>query len=362
MRRLRISPRLYRWVTLAAAVLLAFIIVTGAAVRLTGSGLGCPEWPNCTAGSLRVVQTADEHQTIESVNRLITGLVSVAVILAVLGSLLRNPRRKDLIWLSVGLVVGVIAQALLGALVVSELLDPTFVMGHFLLSAILLANAIYLYYRAGLPDGVPTRPSVTAPVLWLTRLLVLAVSVVLVTGTIVTGAGPHSGDAGSKDLGLRATRLDIAVPDAARIHGTSVMVFLALTLVTLGFVIRARAPQRVYRRIGILLGLLVAQAAIGYIQYFNGVPAWLVGVHVAGATAVFAATVALLLGEYEPVRATADVDLTGREPESDPQAAPAEAPVAGVTLPAAPVGTATGAPPAPPHPGAGHAPGTLTGQ
>jgi cytochrome c oxidase assembly protein subunit 15 len=301
MRRLRISPRTYRWVTLAAALLLAFIIVTGAAVRLTGSGLGCPEWPNCTKGSLQVVQTSDEHQAIESINRAITGLVSVAVMLAVLGSLVRRPRRADLVWLSLGLVVGVIAQALLGALVVQELLDPTFVMGHFLLSAVLLADAIYLYYRAGLPDGVRTRPTVAAPVLWLTRLLVLAVSAVLVTGTVVTGAGPHSGDAGTKHTGVRATRLDLPVPEAARIHGTTVMVFLALTLITLAFVIRSRAPERVYRRIGILLGLLVAQAAVGYIQYFNGVPAWLVGVHVAGATAVFSATVALLLGLYAPV-------------------------------------------------------------
>jgi cytochrome c oxidase assembly protein subunit 15 len=313
MRRLRISPRTYRWVTLAAALLLAFIIVTGAAVRLTGSGLGCPEWPNCTAGSLRVVQTSDEHQAIESINRAITGLVSVAVMLAVLGSLVRKPRRGDLVWLSLGLVLGVIAQALLGALVVQELLDPTFVMGHFLLSAVLLANAIYLHYRAGLPDGARTRPTVGAPVLWLTRLLVLAVSAVLVTGTVVTGAGPHSGDAGSKSL--KATRLDIAVPDAARIHGTTVMVFLALTLVTLAFVIRARAPERVYRRIGILLALLVAQAAVGYVQYFNGVPAWLVGVHVAGATAVFAATVALLLGLYAPVAADEPVvDLVAESP------------------------------------------------
>jgi cytochrome c oxidase assembly protein subunit 15 len=318
MGRLRISPRTFRWVTLAAAILLAFIIITGAAVRLTGSGLGCPEWPNCTKGSLQVVRTTDEHQAIESINRAITGLVSVAVILAVLGSLVRTPRRTDLVWLSLGLVVGVIAQALLGALVVQELLDPPFVMGHFLLSAVLLADAIYLHHRAGLPDGRRTRPAVAPVVVWLGRALMLAVAVVLVTGTVVTGAGPHSGDAGSKDLGLKATRLDIPIPDAARIHGTSVMVFLALTLVTLAFVIRLRAPQRVYRRIGILLGLLVAQAAIGYIQYFNGVPAGLVGVHVAGATAVFAATLALLLGCYAPVAAEPVVDVTAEPPAARP--------------------------------------------
>jgi len=302
MRRVRISPRTYRWVTLTAALLLAFIIITGASVRLTGSGLGCPEWPNCEPGSMQVVGTTDQHQMIESINRVITGLVSIAVILAVLGSLVRRPRRNDLTWLSVGLVVGVIAQALLGALVVQKLLDPPFVMGHFLLSALLLADAIYLHYRAGLPDDRRTRPVVAPSVLWLGRALVVVVSFVLLTGTIVTGAGPHSGDAGSKDIGLTATRLDIPVTDAARTHGTTVMVFLALTVVALALIVRTRAPERTYRRVGLLLGLLVAQAAIGYIQYFNGVPAWLVGIHVAGATAVFAATLALVTGFYEPER------------------------------------------------------------
>jgi cytochrome c oxidase assembly protein subunit 15 len=317
MRRLRISPRAYRWVTLVAAVLLAFIIVTGAAVRLTGSGLGCPEWPNCTKGSLAVVKVSDEHQAIESINRAITGLVSIAVILAVLGSLLRRPRRADLTWLSLGLVLGVIAQAILGALVVEKLLDPTFVMGHFLLSAVLLANAIYLFYRAGLPDGARTHLVVAPVVAWMARLLMVVVSVVLVTGTVVTGAGPHSGDAGSTDLKLKATRLDLPVPDAARIHGTTVMIFLALTLVTVAFVVRTGAPRRVHRRLGILLGLLVAQGAVGYIQYFNGVPEWLVGIHVAGATAVFSATLAFLLGLYapDPVAGGAppSVDLTSAE-------------------------------------------------
>ena len=158
MGRLRISPRAYRQVTLAAAILLALIIVTGAAVRLTGSGLGCPEWPNCTKGHLTAGASDDIHAKVEFANRVVTGLVSVGVILAVLGSLVRLPRRKDLVWLSLGLVVGVIAQALLGALVVEELLDPPFVMGHFLLSAVLLADAIVLYHRAELPDDCAAIP------------------------------------------------------------------------------------------------------------------------------------------------------------------------------------------------------------
>ena len=140
MRRPTLSPEQYRRITVGAAVLLGLIIVTGAAVRLTGSGLGCPDWPNCTSGNLAPTAEVGAHGWIEFVNRMVTGLVSIAVIVAVLGALVRTPRRRDLTWLSLGLVLGVIAQALLGALVVQKLLDPPFVMGHFLLSAVLLAE------------------------------------------------------------------------------------------------------------------------------------------------------------------------------------------------------------------------------
>jgi cytochrome c oxidase assembly protein subunit 15 len=300
MGRLGVSPRAYRQVTLAAAILLAAIIVTGAAVRLTGSGLGCPDWPNCTNGHLTSGASHDIHATIEFANRVVTLLVSIAIVVAVLGSLVRRPRRRDLVWLSLGLVVGLVAQILLGALVVEELLDPPFVMGHFLLSAVLLANAIVLYHRAGIPDDARSRPSVRPGTLWLGRLLVLSASVVLVTGTVVTGSGPHSGDAGS-NARLKATRLDFRVPEVARIHGTSVMVFLGFTLVTLWVVSRDPGARRVMQRVGLLLILIVAQATIGYVQYFNGVPALLVGFHVAGATAVFSAAIAVLLSMYESV-------------------------------------------------------------
>jgi cytochrome c oxidase assembly protein subunit 15 len=290
--RLRISPARYRTVTLVALGLLALIVVTGAAVRLTGSGLGCPEWPNCEPGSLTPRSSANTHAMIEFVNRTITGLVSLGVIAAVLGSLLRVPRRRDLVWLSFGLVGGVIAQALLGALVVARHLAPPFVMGHFLLSAVLLANAVWLHHRTGLPDP-PPRAGAWGPARRLAGAAVLAASVVLVTGTVVTGAGPHAGDAGTPD-GVRAARLDVAVPDAARVHSVSVLVFLGLLLLLTGAVVRAGAPRRLVRPLGVLLGLAVGQAAIGWAQYLTGVPALLVGLHVAGATAVWIATCRLL--------------------------------------------------------------------
>jgi len=297
MRRPHLTPEQYRRVTIVAAALVALIIVTGAAVRLTGSGLGCPDWPNCTAGNLAPTRAVGVHGWIEFINRMVTGLVSVAVIVAVLGALVRTPRRRDLTWLAAGLVLGVIAQALLGALVVKKLLDPPFVMGHFLLSAILLANALVLVWRAGVPDGVASPVQVPAAIHRAAMLVVVLASAVLVTGTVVTGAGPHSGDAGNAaKVSLRATRLDLAIPTVARVHGITVTVFLAAVLGLLALLMRTGASPVMSRRVTVLLVLLVAQGAVGYIQYFNDIPVGLVAIHVAGATAVFAAAVQVLLG------------------------------------------------------------------
>src|SRR3954470_9260918 len=145
------TPRRYQRITLVAAWSLAAIIVTGAIVRLSGSGLGCPDWPTCEKN--RLVAPLSWHPMVEFLNRAITGLVSVAVILAVLGSLWRVPRRRDLVWLSVSLVLGVIAQIVLGGGSVLVDLEPPFVMAHFLLSIVLVWLAVLLHHRAGEPDG-----------------------------------------------------------------------------------------------------------------------------------------------------------------------------------------------------------------
>ncbi|HVF15087.1 MAG TPA: COX15/CtaA family protein [Acidimicrobiales bacterium] len=167
----RLSPAAYQRVTLVALVALAFIVVSGAAVRLTGSGLGCPDWPTCADG--RVVAPLEFHPMVEFVNRAVTGLVSLGVILAVLGSLRRQPRRRDLTRLSLGLVAGVIGQIILGRFTVTFELRPGFVMAHFLLSMVLLANAVVLHHHAGRPPG-PTRPAVGSDLLALGRLEVAA--------------------------------------------------------------------------------------------------------------------------------------------------------------------------------------------
>lgn len=290
----RLSPRTFQRLTLAVVALVAVIIVTGAAVRLTGSGLGCPNWPTCDGH--QIVAPAASHKGIESTNRAITGLVSVAVILSVLGSWWREPRRRDLVWLSAGLVLGVVAQIVLGGLVVIFHLYPPLVMGHLVLSMLLLADAVVLCHRARLPDGAPLRPVVSAEVVGLTRLLVAWAGMVMVLGTVVTGAGPHAGS--NKDQVVE--RLPVAAHDATRFHGTAVMLFLALVVVCIWRLRADRAPAPVMHRAELLLAAVVAQAAVGYVQYFTGVPVVLVGIHVAGAALVWAATLWLALGATAP--------------------------------------------------------------
>jgi cytochrome c oxidase assembly protein subunit 15 len=290
-----LSPARYRTITFAALFLLGAIIVTGAAVRLTGSGLGCDDWPRCS--STRVVDVSSKHAAIEQVNRLFTGLVSAAVIAAVLGSIRRVPRRPDLLYLSLGLVGGVVAQIVLGGITVLVDLHPLAVQGHMLVSLALVANAVVLVHRAGLPDeGAairPVSPEVSRHVVAVSLLTAIA----LVTGTVVTGAGPHAGDDG-EDI----RRFGVAVSTAARVHGISVMLAVA-AMAALGYRLRNRASERAELSEWVSAWIFVAllQGAIGYIQYFNEVPALLVGIHVFGATALWSVTVALVLRTL-PVR------------------------------------------------------------
>lgn len=297
-----IAPEQYRRVTVVALVLVVFIVVTGAGVRLTGSGLGCTDWPNCTDQRF-VADRGDVHAMVEFVNRLITGLVSVAVVLAVLGSLRRAPRRRDLIWLSGGLVAGVLAQIGLGAIVVLSDLNPWWVQGHFVVSMVLVLDAAVLTHRAGLPDHQVVRPAVTPALLRWGRSLVGLAVVVIATGTLVTGSGPHSGhneaEAGATAAEKLAAardvrRLPIAVHDAARIHGIAMVVFLAVTIWVLVQVRRHGIAEPVQRGATALLTVLVLQGAVGYTQYFTGVPPLLVGLHVLGASLVWVAVLNLV--------------------------------------------------------------------
>ena len=281
------APTAYARLTRFALWALAAIVVTGATVRLTGSGLGCDDWPTCSED--RFVADLEYHALVEFVNRLFTGVVAIAVIAAVLGSWKRRPRRSDLTALSLGLVAGVLAQVVLGALLVKTELDPRFTMGHFLLSMVLLQNAAVLDARArgdAGPAVTERRPDdstlderrpdgLTRLMLW----AVLAVgAVLLVTGTLVTGAGPHAGD-------TRAERLPLLVREVARVHSIVALALLGMVVWTWWRLRTAGSKGR--WRMGRVAVLLAVQGAVGYTQYFAGVPALLVGVHVALASVVW---------------------------------------------------------------------------
>jgi cytochrome c oxidase assembly protein subunit 15 len=291
-----VSPTAYRRITMAALVLLTLIIVTGGAVRLTGSGLGCTDWPNCTDN--RLVSPNEFHANIEFGNRLLTGAVSIAVVAAVLGSLRRVPRRRDLVLLSWGLVAGVVGQIVLGGIVVLSHLNPWLVQGHFLLSILLVLDALVLTHRAGIPDGAVVRPVVTPALERWGRAMVAMATVVILTGTLVTGAGPHSGENG----GTPIERLPLAVHTAARIHGIAVMVLLAITVWVL-VEVRRHHPGNAHltRAATSMMTVVVLQGAIGYTQYFTGVPPLLVSLHILGASLVWVAALMVLLRMRAPV-------------------------------------------------------------
>jgi heme a synthase len=300
----RISPRAYQWICAVTVAAVAIIIVTGGAVRLTGSGLGCDDWPKCTQNTF--VGVSNYNQQIEQVNRLFTGVVSVAVMLAVLGSLGRDPRRRDLVWWSLGLVAGIVAQIVLGGITVLSHLWPPFVMGHFVLSVILVWNAVVLYHRAGHPD-TPGEATASSRTVLLSRLMVVAAGAVLVTGTVVTGTGPHGGD---QDV----ARLPFEIEDVARIHSITAWAFLALSLGAIWFLYRGGASRSAGRRSALLVGAILVQGAIGYTQYFTGVPPGLVIVHIAGSVIVWIAALSFHLGLFAhpegaagPQRVTAPV-------------------------------------------------------
>ena len=297
-----ISPSTYRRITLFALAALIFIIITGGAVRLTGSGLGCSDWPTCEDNQL--VADLEYHAMVEFVNRVITGLVSAAVALATLGALLRRPRRRDLIGLALGLVGGVAGQVVLGGLVVWYHLSPGLVIAHFLLSMVLVANAVVLHHRAGWSDGSESprgRPPDAATGTrrrdaHMTRLLMVLAVLAIVSGTLLTGTGPHGGDA-------NVERLQFDIPSLARLHGTAMVLCAVVALLVWASAGRGslrlrrmvRGPQGYSGAARLVVVVLAAQAAIGYLQYFTGVPPLLVGIHIAGATALWTAVLRLHL-------------------------------------------------------------------
>lgn len=259
--------------------MLVAIVITGSIVRLTGSGLGCVDWPQCNEE--RFVDVSSGHAAIEQVNRLFTGLVALAVILALCTSVLMRPRSPRLVWLSVGLVVGVVAQVVIGGIVVLTGLHPSSNMVHFLVSVALVMMARTLIWESRVHAG-EVQPTKISRGLWVWGAsLQVAVLTTIVAGTVVTATGPHAGDE-------NAPRFNFELSEVVRIHG--VLAWVAGGILLFGIRQSFSRWRMIRRPIEVLLGLLLAQILLGYLQYFSGVPTQLVAIHIAVSMAVVIAT------------------------------------------------------------------------
>ncbi len=273
------SPKVYRIVCGAALGSLCVIVFTGALVRLTGSGLGCEDWPRCNES--KFVDVSSGHTFIEQANRLFTGVVSASVIAAVLVSHRVRPRRPDLVMLAWSLVGGVIAQVVIGGIVVLTGLNPYANMAHFLVSLVLIASALMLYRRAAVSGSDRWWRDVPPTEFRALMFLVTAALTAIVTGTVVTATGPHAGDE-------NAVRFGFALESVARVHGAAVMISLVVLLVLMWR--SRRLPDVEYRdSLATVVFVGFAQAGIGYLQYFTGVPVVLVAAHIVGAVSFFVA-------------------------------------------------------------------------
>ena len=253
----------------------ATLVVTGGAVRLTGSGLGCPTWPECTPGSYLPVTSQIEgqlHSWIEFGNRLLTFVLVFAALITLIAVLLAG--RTDLSLLAAGQVFGIFGQGVLGGITVLTNLNPISVASHYLLSAILVAAATSLYSRRHKP--AIKKFSERGSDIFSRAHVALSASV-LVLGTIVTGAGPHAGD-------IDAPRLQIPIQSAALAHGIAVALLLVLTL---AFYLTKGTSDLTKKRLAIFTLLSLAQGAIGFIQYIQGVPELLVAAHLLGSILVW---------------------------------------------------------------------------
>jgi cytochrome c oxidase assembly protein subunit 15 len=279
MRRLpTIEPRTYQRIAELALVALTLIVFTGAAVRLTGSGLGCPDWPKCYGG---VAPPLETHAWIEFGNRMLSGLVGLAAVAAGALAWRRRPFRRDLALLGALLPLGVVGQAVLGGFTVRNHLAPGFVMGHFALSMLILIAAAALAWGARYEPGERRRSDDRLSV-WATRLLLVPGALTIFFGTAATAAGPHAGGAGTGDEIDRLEwqgqgTLDWAISQ----HGRLATVLGVAAVAVFVLARRRRADPQLQRALAAVCVLLAIQGAVGGIQYALEVPAEIVWVHVA---------------------------------------------------------------------------------
>jgi cytochrome c oxidase assembly protein subunit 15 len=300
LRSWRPTETVLRRTFLGALVMNTVIVVTGGAVRLTASGLGCPTFPRCTDQSLVATREMGAHGAIEFGNRLLTFVLSAAVAAALVAAW--RAGRRDLLRPAALLFLGIAAQAALGGVTVLTGLNPVTVMAHFLVSMGLIAVAVVAYERASGRRAATDRPP--RPALRLgAGLLTAAVGVTLVLGTVVTGTGPHSGDKKASH------RLPFDLEAVTQLHADGVFLVIGLTVGLLVAVRAAEAATPLPRRVGVLLVVVLAQGLVGYVQYVTDLPVALVATHVLGACLVWIATLRVLLAAQQ-VRAPRSDDVT----------------------------------------------------
>ena len=285
IRRFSISPERYQVITLIALVTLIGIVFTGAGVRLTASGLGCPDWPKCYGG---YVAPALINAWIEYGNRLLTGLVSVAVIAASLLAFFRRPYRKHLVWIGALLPLGVIGQIVLGAFVVYYHLPPELVIFHFILSMILIDAAFALFWCSRYEPG-ERRYSTDWISTWAVRALIPIGQLTIFLGTMTTASGPHPGDH-DKEL---VRRFDFKGADTlewiAQRHAAMAVIFALSVLAVIFIVRRQGGDNRAQKPLLVTFGVICFQIALGITQWQLELPAWMVWLHVATATMLWVA-------------------------------------------------------------------------
>jgi heme a synthase len=288
------TGRWTRWLLVANLVAEVGIVLTGGVVRLTGSGLGCPTWPQCAPGSYvpTVQQAQGFHKYIEFGNRTLTSVVSVLAVAALVAVWRMRPARPRLRLVAALPLLGVAVQAVLGGITVLTHLSPYFVAAHFLVSMLLITVSTLLVVRAAEGDAAP-RPLVPAPLRTMAGLVAGVSAVVLVLGTVVTGSGPHSGDAAAP------TRFALDPRTLSWLHADLVLLLLGLAVGLLVGLRLVAAPARAGRRAWQVLAVLLAQGAVGYAQYATGLPGVLVGLHMLGACLLVVTVTALVLSLRE---------------------------------------------------------------
>ena len=276
------SPTALRRLALASLVVNVGIVVTGGAVRLTSSGLGCPTWPRCVGSSLVPRSKLGINGVIEFSNRTLTFIIGLTLLATVIVAW----RQRTQVGLAVLALLGIPAQAVLGGIVVLTDLNPWLVAAHFLLSAAIIAVTFLLWWRVSGRSAV----DVPAPLTVLTGAVAGAALLVLMAGTVVTGAGPHAGDVKHGTI----KRIDLPITGLAQLHADLVMILIGLTI---GAAVAGQALRVAALRTAALtlLGVELAQGAIGYAQYFLHVPPLLVGFHMLGACLVWIGALWVLL-------------------------------------------------------------------